>query len=220
MVGAGFVSNIHHATFKGWVKDAEVVAVASPNNAEKFANTHEIPHAFKDYREMLKIKDIDVVDIGIPNDLHCQVVVDSAKTGKHIIIEKPLCVTLQEADQMVEECKKHGLLLMYAEELLFAPKYVRAKNLIDEGALGEPFLAKQSEEHPGPHMPWFWDVKRSGGGVMMDMGCHSIEYTRWVLGKPKVKRVTAFMALLCTRIVQKVKTILMRSSNMRAVRSP
>ncbi|MCJ7529451.1 MAG: Gfo/Idh/MocA family oxidoreductase [Anaerolineales bacterium] len=193
MVGAGFVGDIHHAAFKGWVKDAEVVAVASPNNAEKFANAHEIPHAFNDYHEMLKMKDIYVVDIGIPYDLHFQVVVDSAKTGKHIIIEKPLCVTLQEADQMVEECKKHGVLLMYAEELLFAPKYVRAKNLIDEGALGESFLAKQSEEHPGLHMPWFWDVKRSGGGVMMDMGCHSIEYTRWVLGKPKVKSVTAFM---------------------------
>jgi len=94
---------------------------------------------------------------------------------------------------MIEACKKAGVLLMYAEELLFAPKYVRAKMLIDEGAIGEPFLAKQSEEHPGPHMGWFWDVNRSGGGVMLDMGCHSIEYTRWVLGKPKVKSVTAFM---------------------------
>ncbi len=94
---------------------------------------------------------------------------------------------------MIEACKKAGVLLMYAEELLFAPKYVRVKTLIEEGAIGEPFLAKQSEEHPGPHMPWFWDVNRSGGGVMLDMGCHSIEYTRWVLGKPKVKSVTAFM---------------------------
>jgi predicted dehydrogenase len=94
---------------------------------------------------------------------------------------------------MIAACKKAGVLLMYAEELLFAPKYVRVKTLIDEGAIGEPFLAKQSEEHPGPHMPWFWDVNRSGGGVLLDMGCHSIEYTRWVLGKPKVKSVTAFM---------------------------
>jgi predicted dehydrogenase len=104
-----------------------------------------------------------------------------------------LCVTIEEADEMIEACEKAGVLLMYAEELLFAPKYVRAKTLIDEGAIGEPFLAKQSEEHPGPHMPWFWDVERSGGGVLLDMGCHSIEYTRWVLGKPKVKSVTAFM---------------------------
>ncbi len=159
----------------------------------EFAKEHGIPNAFEDYREMLKMKDIDVVTIAIPNYVHRQATVDAAKAGKHVICEKPLCVTLEEADEMIDTCKKQGVLLMYAEELLFAPKYVRAKTLIDEGAIGEPFLAKQSEEHPGPHMPWFWDVNLSGGGVMLDMGCHSIEYTRWVLGKPKVKSVTAFM---------------------------
>ena len=193
LVGTGFVGDIHHAAFKGWVREAELVAVASPQHAASFAEQHEIPSAYSDYRELLQNKDIDVVDICIPNDLHCQVVLEAAKAGKHIIIEKPLCMTLEEADQMVEACQKAGVLLMYAEELLFAPKYVRVKKLIEEGAVGEPFLAKQSEEHPGPHAPWFWDVNRSGGGVMLDMGCHSIEYTRWVLGKPKVKSVTAFM---------------------------
>jgi myo-inositol 2-dehydrogenase / D-chiro-inositol 1-dehydrogenase len=85
------------------------------------------------------------------------------------------------------------VMLFYAEELLFAPKYARAKTLVDEGAVGRPFLVKQSEEHDGPHMPWFWDVERSGGGVLLDMGCHSIEYGRWVLGKPPVKSVYAQM---------------------------
>jgi predicted dehydrogenase len=193
IVGAGFIGDIHHAAFKGWVRDAEVAAVASPTSAAKFAAERGIPAAYPDYRQMLLDKEIDVIDIGIPNYLHCQVVVEAARAGKHVIIEKPLCVTLEEADQMIEACQKAGVLLMYAEELLFAPKYVRVKTLIEEGAVGEPFLAKQSEEHPGPHMPWFWDVNRSGGGVMLDMGCHSIEYTRWVLGKPRVKSVTAFM---------------------------
>src|SRR5215213_72241 len=193
MVGTGFVGDLHHASFKGWVHNAEVVAVASPTHAATFAEERGIARHYRDYHEMLMDKEIEVIDIGIPNDLHRQVVVDAARAGKHVIIEKPLCLTLEEADEMIEECKKAGVLLMYAEELLFAPKYVRAKKLIEEGAIGEPFLAKQSEEHPGPHMPWFWDVNRSGGGVMLDMGCHSIEYTRWVLGKPKVKSVTAFM---------------------------
>jgi myo-inositol 2-dehydrogenase/D-chiro-inositol 1-dehydrogenase len=193
LVGSGFVCDIHHAAFKGWVHNAEVVAVASPHSAAKFAEEHAIPTAYSDYREMLKDKEIDIIDIGIPNYLHCQVVLDAARAGKHVIIEKPLCLTLEEADQMIEGCQKAGVLLMYAEELLFAPKYVRAKKLIEEGAVGVPFLAKQSEEHPGPHMPWFWDVNLSGGGVMLDMGCHSIEFTRWVLGRPKVKSVTAFM---------------------------
>ena len=114
--------------------------------------------------------------------------------GKHVIIEKPLCLTLEEADEIIAACKQAGVLLMYAEELLFAPKYV-ARQGADRGRRHRRAFpsAKQSEEHPGPHMPWFWDVNRSGGGVMMDMGCHSIEYTRWVLGKPAVKSVTAFM---------------------------
>jgi hypothetical protein len=74
------------------------------------------------------------------------------------------------------------------------PKYVRAKQLVEEGALGRAFLAKQSEEHSGPHMPWFWDVNRSGGGVLLDMGCHSIEYARWVFNKPRAKSVYAQLA--------------------------
>lgn len=193
LVGTGFVGDIHTAAFKNWVRDAEIVAVSSPTYARKFADDRGIPAAYSDYNQMLQDKEIDLIDIGIPNDLHCQVAVAAAKAGKHIIIEKPLCVTLEEADEMIDACQRAGVLLMYAEELLFAPKYVRVKKLIEEGAIGEPFLAKQSEEHPGPHMPWFWDVKRSGGGVLLDMGCHSIEYTRWVLGKPNVKSVTAFM---------------------------
>ena len=79
---------------------------------------------------------------------------------------------------MIDACRKAGVLLMYAEELCFAPKYVRAKQLVDEGALGTVFLVKQSEEHFGPHAPWFWDVDRSGGGVLLDMGCHSIEFAQ------------------------------------------
>lgn len=193
LVGTGFVGDIHATTFKNWVRDAELVAVASPHHAGHFASERGIPRAYSDYHDLVNDPEIDVVDIGIPNDLHCQVVLAAAQAGKHVIVEKPLCITLEEADQMIEACRKAGVLLMYAEELLFAPKYVRVKTLIEEGAIGEPFLAKQSEEHPGPHMPWFWDVKRSGGGVLLDMGCHSIEYTRWILGKPKVKSVTAVL---------------------------
>jgi predicted dehydrogenase len=86
---------------------------------------------------------------------------------------------------MIAACKKAGVLLMYAEELCFTPKYVRLKRLLDDGALGKPYLVKQAEKHDGPHAPWFWDVKRSGGGVTLDMGCHAFEFFRWLLGKPR-----------------------------------
>ena len=71
---------------------------------------------------------------------------------------------------MIAACDKSGVQLMYAEELCFAPKYVRLKQLLDGGALGDPVLIKQSEKHDGPHAEHFWDVERSGGGVAMDMG--------------------------------------------------
>jgi predicted dehydrogenase len=193
MVGAGFISDIHFHAFAHFLPEVEVVAVASPNRAGEFAKTRGIPHSYSDYRKMLRMKEIDAVTVALPNYLHCQVAVDAAKAGKHVICEKPICKTLEEADLMIATCKKQGVLLLYAEELCFAPKYVRAKQLIAEGALGEPFLVKQSEEHDGPHMAWFWDVNLSGGGVLLDMGCHSIEYGRWVFGKPKVKSVTAHM---------------------------
>jgi myo-inositol 2-dehydrogenase / D-chiro-inositol 1-dehydrogenase len=192
LLGSGFIADLHAAAFR-MVPDAEVVAVASPtpDKAKRFAEERGIPQAFEDYRQLLAVKDISLVTVGLPNHLHARATIDAAAAGKHVVCEKPLCMTLDEADAMIDACKKAGVLLMYAEELCFAPKYVRAKTLADEGALGKVFLVKQSEEHFGPHMPWFWDVNRSGGGVLLDMGCHSIEYARWLFGKPKVKSVWA-----------------------------
>ena len=195
LIGSGFVADIHAHAFRQFVPNAEVVAVASPTpgKAARFAEERGIPNAFEDYRELLAVKEIDLITLAAPNDFHCQITLDAAAAGKHVVCEKPLCRTLEEADRMIEACRRQGVLLLYAEELLFAPKYARAKQLVDEGALGDVFLVKQWEEHYGPHEPWFWDVNRSGGGVLLDMGCHSIEYARWVLGKPKVKRVSATM---------------------------
>jgi predicted dehydrogenase len=111
-------------------------------------------------------------------------------------MEKPLCLNLAEADQMIAACRDANVKLMYAEELCFAPKYVRLKHLLDSGALGKPTLIKQSEKHDGPHAPHFWDVNRSGGGVAMDMGCHAIEFFRWMLDRPPIASVYAHMTTM------------------------
>ena len=94
---------------------------------------------------MLEMDEIDMIVIGAPNDLHCSMTVEAARAGKHVVCEKPLCLNLAEADRMIEECEAGGVKLMYAEELCFAPKYVRLKQLLDSGALGKPILIKQSE---------------------------------------------------------------------------
>jgi predicted dehydrogenase len=195
IIGSQFISAIH-AESLARCPAAEMLAVASPTpgNAQRFAATHGIAQHFTDYRELLALPQIDLVVIGIPNYLHCEVVVAAAEAGKHIVIEKPFCLNLAEADQMIDAANKANVKLMYAEELCFAPKYVRLKQLLDSGALGKPTLIKQSEKHDGPHAAHFWDVEQSGGGVVMDMGCHAIEFFRWMLGRPPVKSVYAQMS--------------------------
>jgi len=171
------------------------VAVASPtgDHADTLARRYGIPHRFQDYRKMLEMDELDLIVIGAPNNLHAAITIDAAGAGKHVICEKPMCLNLADADRMIDACRQAGVKLMYAEELCFAPKYVRLKELLDSGALGEPVLIKQSEKHDGPHAPHFWDVERSGGGVTMDMGCHAIEFFRWMLGRPKITSVYAQM---------------------------
>ncbi len=194
MIGSQFVAEIHAESFAG-IPNAEIVAVASPTEAHvsDFAGRHGIAQWFTDYRALLELDEVDVVVLALPNYLHCQACCDAADAGKHVICEKPLCTTMAEADRMIDACASAGVLLMYAEELCFAPKYVRAKQLVDAGAVGALHLLKQCEKHDGPHAEWFWDVERSGGGVTLDMGCHGFEFFRWMLDKPEAVSVYADM---------------------------
>lgn len=192
LIGSQFVSSIHADALK-WVHDAEVLAVMSPSagHAEAFAKAHGIPHHFDALDGILAMPEIDMLVIGAPNHVHCEITLAAAKAGKHIVVEKPLCLNMAEADLMIDACRKAGVKLMYAEELCFTPKYVRLKGLLDEGALGRPVLLKQSEKHDGPHSAHFWDVERSGGGVAMDMGCHAVQFFRWMNGNNPIKSVYA-----------------------------
>lgn len=195
LIGSQFISSIHAESFR-WVADAEVLAVMSPTagHARDFANKFHIPYHFTRLEDLLALDSIDMVVIGAPNYLHCELTEKIAAAGKHIVVEKPFCMNLAEADRMIDACKKAGVKLMYAEELCFTPKYVRLKALLDEGALGKPVLFKQSEKHDGPHADHFWDVERSGGGVTMDMGCHAFQFFRWLNQNNPVKSVYAQMS--------------------------
>jgi myo-inositol 2-dehydrogenase / D-chiro-inositol 1-dehydrogenase len=191
IIGSQFEADIHAASFQIAPEEAEVVAVASPTpgNAAALCKRYGIPRCFTDYREMLKERDIEMVTIAAPNHLHAQMTFDCAAAGKHVVCEKPLAMTIEECEQMIAACRRAGVLLMYAEELFFTPKYVKAKQMADQGAFGRVHLVKQSEKHSGPHSAWFWDVERSGGGVFMDMGCHGVAFCYWFLGKPAIKTI-------------------------------
>lgn len=203
IIGSGFSSNIHAEAFQE-VPEAVLVAACSPNknHTEAFAAKWKIPIAVTDYRRLMDRKDIDVVVVGLPNDLHRAVAVAAAESGKHIIVEKPLAHTLADADAMIRAARKRKVKLMYAETICYSPKYVRAHDLIKEGAIGQLYMVKQLEKHSGPHSGWFYDVRRSGGGALMDMGCHGIEWARWMFGKPKPKSVFAH----CQRILHTGRT--------------
>ena len=86
-----------------------------------------------------------------------------AEAGKHVICEKPLCMTLQEADKMIEACRATESCCCMQRAFLH-PKYLKAKEMADSGAFGKVHVIKQSEKHFGPHAEWFWDVKRAAAG--------------------------------------------------------
>ena len=195
LLGAGFIGEIHLESYRRFVPEAEVTAVYSgtERRAEEFARRHAIPHWFASIDELLARADCEIVDIGLPNFVHAPVAVAAARAGKHVIVEKPVCMTLEEAGEMTEACRRAGTKLMYAEQLCFAPKYERIRQLIREGAIGRPYLIKQSEKHSGPHSDWFYDVDRAGGGVIMDMGCHALGWFRWMLDRAAATAVYATM---------------------------
>jgi predicted dehydrogenase len=192
LIGSGFSSNIHAEAFQE-VPEATLVAACgrSPSAIEEFGRKWKIPFTTTDYRRLLERPDVDMVVLGIPNDLHLEVTTAAAQAGKHVVVEKPLAHTLEAGRAMVAACREHRVKLMYGETLCFSPKYARARQLVAEGAIGKMYMVKQGEKHSGPHSAWFYDVQRSGGGAIMDMGCHGIEWARWMYGKPKPKCVVA-----------------------------
>jgi predicted dehydrogenase len=192
LVGSGFIAQMHAEAFaQSTIASVRAVASRSADRVAEFARRWDIPAWHTDFRELVERPDVDLVCIAAPNHLHRDIAVAAAEAGKHVVCEKPLARTLAEADEMIAACQRAGVKLMYAEEICFAPKYVRAKQLADEGALGDVYLVRQGEQHYGPHSDWFWDPQLAGGGVLMDMGCHGIEFARWVYGKPGVRSVTA-----------------------------
>ena len=193
--GAGFIANIHLESYTRFVHDAEVVAIygRTKERAEALALQYGVPGIYDDMDQLLEECEVDVVDICVPNYLHHDVCMKAATHGKHVICEKPLAMTLEEADEMIEACESRGLKLMYAEELCFAPKYERVRQMVEQGAVGDVYMLKQGEKHDGPHSKWFYSKETAGGGVMMDMGCHALAWFRWMNRGVAVKNVYADM---------------------------
>jgi len=199
VVGTGFVQNTYHLPSYSELKLANVVAVAGIENTAEFAKRWSISkvyHGDDAIEKMCRDPNVDVIDIGIPNNLHLQTIITAAENHKHVICEKPLARNGAEAKKALDAVEKHGVLNFYAENQIFIPQITRAFEFIRDGAIGKLTWIRAREAHSGPHSKWFWDPHIAGGGVLSDMGCHTIEVVRYIANKENPVEVAAWTATL------------------------
>jgi predicted dehydrogenase len=134
-------------------------------------------------KEAVNHPDIDTVVVALPNFQHLEAVRLAAEAGKAVLVTKPLGRNAKEAREMLDLVEKHGIFHGYLEDLCYTPKTLKARESIRNGALGDILWVRSRETHPGPHSDWFWNAELSGGGAIIDLGCHCIEIARNFIGK-------------------------------------
>lgn len=185
MLGTGLIGMFYTMTLHG-LRSRDQVTVAysrSEERAAKFAADWKIPRYTTSMADAINDPETDVVVIGLPNHLHEEAVTLAAKAGKAILCTKPLARSADEALRMLKVVEEAGVFAGYLEDLVYTPKTLKAIKSTQAGALGKVLWARSRETHPGPHSDWFWDKNQSGGGAIIDMGCHCIEISRNFIGK-------------------------------------
>lgn len=185
MLGTGLIGMFYTMSLHGnRSRDrVEVVYSRTPERAKKFAGDWGIPRWTTDLAEAINDPETDVVVIGLPNNQHAEAAIMAAEAGKAVLCTKPLARTAAEAKQMLDAVEKAGVFHGYLEDLVYTPKTLKALQSVRNGALGKVLWTRSRETHPGPHSDWFWTKEISGGGVIIDMGCHCIEIGRSFIGK-------------------------------------
>lgn len=185
MLGSGFIGMFYTMTLhSGRGRDrVQVVYSRTPERAQEFAREWDIPKATSDMAEAVNDPETDIVVIGLPNDQHLEAALLAVEAGKAVLCTKPLARSAPEAKQILQAVEKAGVFHGYLEDLVYTPKTLKAVASIQNGALGKVLWARSRETHPGPHSDWFWNKDISGGGAIVDMGCHCIEICRNFIGK-------------------------------------
>jgi predicted dehydrogenase len=200
VLGSGFMANFHLQALLS-VRNVRVAGVFSPTPSNRLALAKKAGElglgpctAYDSVESLVESKDVDAVWIVGPNDTrldHMRVIHRVIKEGRGtlagVACEKPLARTLAEAREMLRLAEEAGLNHGYLENQVFSAAVQRGKEVIWRRGVpiaGRPYLARASEEHSGPHAPWFWRGDRQGGGVLSDMMCHSVEVGRYLLTEP------------------------------------
>ena len=188
IIGAGFMGETHASAIKK-IEYADIVAIVDKvevkgkNFAEKFNANY-----YSNLDDLLDNEDLDCVHVCVPTFMHTDIVKKAASAGKHILCEKPVALSLKEADEMIEAVKANKVKFMVGHVLRFWPEYVKAKELVDSGKIGKPLYVFCERLAVSPD--WFeenWGLnEEKSGGVPIDLVVHDLDYLNWIFGKPSI----------------------------------
>ena len=181
LIGCGRAGMIHARNYKNKVENARMVACVDAVEAAAKAAAEEmgITKYYTDYHEILNDPEVDAVVVVAPTDLHKQIVIDCAAAGKHIFCEKPMAMTVEECDEMIEACDKAGVKLQIGFMRRFDASFREAKRLVESGAIGDLVQIHSNTRGPSKPRPWMYDIKMSNG-ILAEVNSHDIDAVRWI----------------------------------------
>ncbi len=184
VIGSGFAGSTFAEAVR-YAPDAELVGIAGGHQAPELAASHGVP-AWPDVDAVLDSRDVDAVLIASPNPFHAPQTVHAAATGKHVLVEKPMALSVAEGRQMVEACERAGVVLMVGHHHRFRRNPIATKLLLDRDTIGRVDMAAMVQTEPDQTT---WLTKPENGGYLLGGGVHGLDLLRWWLGD--VRRVAA-----------------------------
>ena len=180
LVGAAFSADLHMDGYSRCTDISEIAGICDKDlsRVKSLAERYGLENyrAYDNFEKAIAEVDCDLVDICLPNFLHHDVALLAFEKGKHVISEKPLATTVEDAAEMTEAAGKADRRLYYAEDWLFAPALNKALEIINEGAIGRPIYIRARECHCGSHSPFAQTIKYCGGGSMVHLGIHPVGF--------------------------------------------
>ncbi|MHB0911957.1 MAG: Gfo/Idh/MocA family protein [Armatimonadota bacterium] len=186
LVGYGFMGHMHAQCYVA-TGEAQMVAVADVDPAKRAEAESKGWKAYPSVEAMLEGENLDIVDICTPTYLHEKHVVAAAGKVKHIMCEKPMSISVESCDRMIEAVERSGATLMIAQVIRFWPEYAVIKELVDSGKYGKVKWLSAHRRSPFPSQGWenwFADLKKSGGAAL-DLHIHDLDYINYLVGLPK-----------------------------------
>ncbi len=183
VIGSGRAGMIHAVNFAKNVPGAKLVAMVDPNRATLDAACAELGGVtgYESHHPAFEDKNVDALVIVSPTKFHKDIVVEAAHAGKHILCEKPMAMTLDECDAMIDACGKNGVILQIGFMRRFDSGFRRAKRIVDSGEIGDVVMVRSNTRGPSVPQPWMYDIGKSNG-PLAEVNSHDIDALRWFSG--------------------------------------